>query len=491
MALLRPLPEAARSISVSGLCFDSRKARPGAVFAAFAGEKADGRQYARQAVERGCVAVISDMEPLEGFEGVWLRVEHGRKALGLMARNLFAGALAAVLLTGITGTNGKTTTCFLVDAVLRQAGFLTALIGTIEYRVGGEVRPAPNTTPESVVIWELVEELFGLGGTHLSLEMSSHALQLCRVWGLSVHTAVFTNLTQDHLDHHITMENYFASKAELFRGQGAPPPRFAVLNADDAWAHRIPTNAGTEVIWYSPSGQAGEGRRLRAYDVKSSFDGLRFRVEWEGAHYTVRSPLLARVNVANLLAAFGAGLTYGLSPGVIVQGLESCLAVPGRFERIDEGQPFLTVVDYAHTDDALRNTLGSARELNPGRIITVFGCGGDRDRKKRPLMGQAAGELSDYVVLTSDNPRGEEALDIMNDALVGLRRTDTPHLCEPDRERAIRRAIEEAGPRDLIVIAGKGHERFQEIKGVKLPFDDRETARRILRSFGYRKEARS
>lgn len=489
MALLAPLPEAARSITASGLCFDSRKARPGAVFAAFAGANASGRQYARQAMESGCVAVVSDLAPPDGFPGMWLRVEHGRKALALMARTFFAEAAAEIRVTGVTGTNGKTTTCYLVDAILRQAGFKTALIGTIEYRVGDDVRPAPNTTPESVEIYEILDDLRGIGGTHASLEISSHALELGRVWGLAVHTAVFTNLTQDHLDYHSTMEKYFAAKAELFRGQDAPPPRHAVLNADDAWARRIHTNAGTEVLWYSPSGQAGGGRMLRPHGVKSGFDGLRFRVEWDGAQYPVRSPLVARVNVANLLAAFGAGLSYGLSPGVIVQGLESCKAVPGRFERIDEGQPFLVVVDYAHTDDALRNTLSSARALEPGRILTVFGCGGERDRKKRPLMGQAAGELSDYVVLTSDNPRGEEPLDIMNDALVGLCRTDTPHLCEPDRERAIRRAIEEAGPRDLIVIAGKGHESYQEIQGRKLPFDDRETARRILRSFGYRKEA--
>jgi len=484
-----PLPEQARGVAVSGLCFDSRKAGPGKVFVAFPGAKVDGRVFARQALERGCVAVVSELDPPAEFDGLWIVVEHGRKALARMARTLYAAAADAIRVTGITGTNGKTTTSYLIDSVLRAAGRTTALVGTIEYHVGPAVKPAPNTTPESLEIYELLNELHQIGGTDAVMEVSSHALELGRVWGMAFHAAVFTNLTRDHLDFHITMERYFEAKEALFRGQDAPAPRYAVLNADDAWSRKLRLGDTTETIWYSPSGQSSGERTLRPRDVETSFDGLRFRVEWKGMQYPLRSHLAARINVANLLAAFGAGLAHGLSPDVIVRGLEACTAVPGRFERVDEGQPFLVAVDYAHTDDALRNTLRAARELNPGRIITVFGCGGDRDRAKRPLMGQAAGELSDYVVLTSDNPRSEDPLAIINDALVGLRRTDTPHVCEPDRERAIRRAIQEAGPRDLVVIAGKGHETYQEIQGRKLDFDDRVTARRILHAFGYRKEA--
>ncbi len=485
------MPAAAGAIAVTGLCFDSRKAAPGDVFVAFAGAKADGPKFARQAMERGCVAVVSELTAPEDFDGLWVEVTHGRKALATMARTLFLEAARAITVIGITGTNGKTTTAYLIESVMRQAGLVTALVGTIEYHVAGEVFPAPNTTPESLEVYELFEALRQKGGTHAVMEISSHALALGRVWGLDVFTAVFTNLTRDHLDFHQTMEEYFAAKARLFAGQGAPAPRYAVLNADDAWARKIGLDTATNVIWYSPSGEAAGESVLRPRDVESGFDGLRLRIEWQGSSYSVRSPLAARINVANLLAAFGAGLSLGLAPELIVRGLEACKAVPGRFERIDEGQPFLVAVDYAHTDDALRNTLKAARELNPGRVLTVFGCGGDRDRAKRPLMGQAAGEMSDYVVLTSDNPRSEDPLAIMNDALVGLRRTDTPHVCEPDRERAILKVIQEARPRDLIVIAGKGHEPYQVLKDRTIPFDDREVARRILQTFGYRKEVRA
>ncbi|MBK7928279.1 MAG: UDP-N-acetylmuramoyl-L-alanyl-D-glutamate--2,6-diaminopimelate ligase [Bryobacterales bacterium] len=489
VALRAPLAEQARGLRVSGLCFDSRKAGEGKVFVAFVGAKADGRAFARQAMERGCVAVVSELEAPADFEGLWIVVEHGRKALARMARTLYAAAAYAIRLCAVTGTNGKTTTSYLIDSILRAAGLTTAMVGTIEYHVGEAVKPAPNTTPESLEIYELLEELRQIGGTDAVMEVSSHALELGRVWGMAFHTAVFTNLTRDHLDFHVTMERYFAAKESLFLGQEGPAPRVAVLNADDAWAHKLRLAETTEVIWYSPSGQMAGERVLRAREVETGFDGLRMRVEWKGMQHPLRSQMVARINVANLLAAFGAGLAHGIAPEVIVRGLEACKAVPGRFERIDEGQPFLVAVDYAHTDDALRNTLRAARELNPGRIITVFGCGGDRDRAKRPLMGLAAGELSNYVVLTSDNPRSEDPLAIINDALVGLRRTDTPHVCEPDRERAIRRAIQEAGPRDLVVIAGKGHETYQQIQDRKLDFDDRVTARRILHAFGYRKEA--
>ena len=479
------LPAGAGGLPVSGLCFDSRKAGPGKVFFAFLGEHADGRDFARAAIGGGCVAVVSELPPPAEFEGLWIRVPHARRTLALMARRLYRGAAGSIALVGVTGTNGKTTTAYLVDSVMRSAGKITALVGTIEYRVGAERRKAPNTTPESLEIYEVLERLRELGGTHAVMEVSSHALALGRVWGMAFEAGVFTNLSRDHLDFHKTMDAYFAAKEEMFLGQDAPPPRTAVLNADDPWARRIRLRPETRALWYSASGGRAE---LQARNAESGFGGLRFDVEHEGRRYPVRSALAARVNVANILAAFGAGLALGFPPEEILRGIEDCRAVPGRFERIDEGQPFFVAVDYAHTDDALRNTLKAARELKPGRIVTVFGCGGDRDREKRPLMGQAAGELSDFVVLTSDNPRSEDPLAIINDALVGLRRTDTPHVCEADREKAIRRAIGEAGPRDLVVIAGKGHEDYQIFKDGRIHFDDREVARKVLREFGYRKE---
>jgi UDP-N-acetylmuramoyl-L-alanyl-D-glutamate--2,6-diaminopimelate ligase len=303
------------------------------------------------------------------------------------------------------------------------------------------------------------------------------------VYGVQFHTTAFTNLTRDHLDFHKTMEDYFAAKQLLFLGNGAAPPKWAVINRDDAYGRAMQVNPGTEVLWYGLE----EGATARAWNVSSGFSGLRFEIQHGGNTYSVESALVGEINVYNILAAWCTGLSYGIDPRVITRGIADCRAVPGRFERVEEGQPFLVVVDYAHTDDALRNVIAVARGLAEKRVITLFGCGGDRDRAKRPLMGMAAAEHSDFVVLTSDNPRSEDPLDIMNDALVGLRRFDTPHVAEPDRATAIRRAIETAEPGDVVVLAGKGHETYQTLKDTTIPFDDREVARSILRSFGWGK----
>jgi UDP-N-acetylmuramoyl-L-alanyl-D-glutamate--2,6-diaminopimelate ligase len=269
----------------------------------------------------------------------------------------------------------------------------------------------------------------------------------------------------------------------LFTGAGAPPPRFAAINRDDKYGAKLKTGPETDVLWYG----LGKDATVRAKHISSSFDGLRFEVQSGSQRFGIQSALIGRINVYNILAACCAGLTYGLPAETIARGVAQCRAVPGRFERVDEGQPFVVVVDYAHTDDALRNVISMARSLEPTRVVTLFGCGGDRDRTKRPLMGQVAAELSDLVVLTSDNPRSEDPLDIMNDVLVGLRRKDTPCLVEPDRATAIRRAIEEARPGDILILAGKGHETYQVLKDRTIPFDDREVAREVLRGFGYRR----
>ena len=355
------------------------------------------------------------------------------------------------------------------------------MTGTIEYRIGRDVLPAANTTPESLDVHRVMQALSRAGGSHLTMEVSSHGLALARIYGMRFHTAVFTNLTRDHLDFHGNMEDYFAAKKLLFEGAGGPVPQAMVLNADDEWAHKLP--ASGQVYWYG----LGDRATLRATGISSTLEGLRFTVEFDGKRRQVESALAGKVNVYNILAAYGAALSYGLVPEVIETGIRACTAVPGRFERVDEGQPFGVFVDYAHTDDALRNTIATARKLARGRVITLFGCGGDRDREKRPLMGQAAGELSDFVVLTSDNPRSEDPLQIINDALVGLRRQDVRHVVEPDRTTAIRKAISEASAGDIVVLAGKGHETYQVLKEGTIDFDDRETARRILRAFGYGK----
>jgi UDP-N-acetylmuramoyl-L-alanyl-D-glutamate--2,6-diaminopimelate ligase len=427
------------------------------------------------------VAVVSESECPPG-PARWIRVEHGRQALALAARNYYGKPDERLGLTGITGTNGKTTTAYLIDSVLRASGHTTALVGTIEYHLAGRVLPAVNTTPESLDLVRLFAELESAGGTHATLEVSSHALALGRVYGLHFHTAVFTNLTRDHLDFHGTMENYFAAKQALLAGAGGAPPRFAVLNRDDEYARKLKVDAKTEAIWYG----LGQESDLRALHISSGFHGLRFDVQHGKLRFAVESPLMGRINVYNILAACGAGLSYGIAPEGIARGIAELRAVPGRFERVDQGQPFVVVVDYAHTDDALRNTIAVARGLNPKRVITLFGCGGDRDRSKRPLMGQAAAEASDFVVLTSDNPRSEDPLAIMNDALVGIRRVDVPHVVEPDRAAAIARALKEAREGDLVILAGKGHETYQVLRDKTIPFDDRVVAREVLRGYGYR-----
>jgi UDP-N-acetylmuramoyl-L-alanyl-D-glutamate--2,6-diaminopimelate ligase len=367
--------------------------------------------------------------------------------------------------------------------MLRHAGFVTGMVGTIEYRVAGDVRPAVNTTPESLDLMQLFAELHAAGGTHCTMEVSSHALALERVHGFAFHTVVFTNLTRDHLDFHGTMEAYFEAKARLFLGAGGPPPRCAVINADDAAGRRMTVPSETQTLWFGLQ----EGADLRATHISADFHGLRFDIEHPAGLQPVESPLAGTINVYNLLGAFGVGLSYGLSPEAAAAGLSSCQSVPGRFEKIDEGQPFLVVVDYAHTDDALRNTIATARALSPRRVITLFGCGGDRDRAKRPLMGQAAAEASDLVIVTSDNPRSEDPLVIINDAMVGVRRVDVPFVVEPDRANAIEKAIQAARAGDIVLLAGKGHETYQVLGSRTIDFDDREVARRLLRQFGYRR----
>jgi len=485
VGLKHPLaPELAGS-AVAGLEYDSRRVAQGCLFFAFPGSRTDGRQFAQDALSRGAIAVASESQAPEELIGRWVQVEHGRRALAVAARNFYGRPDERLGLTGVTGTNGKTTTAYLIDSVLRAAGHTTAMIGTIEYHLAGRVLPAVNTTPESLDLVRLFAELQQAGGTHATMEVSSHALALGRVYGLQFHTAVFTNLTRDHLDFHGTMEAYFAAKQGLFSGAGSLPPKFAVMNRDDEYARRIRFDPRTKVFWYG----LGHEPDLRARHISSGFHGLRFEVQFGRARFPVESPLIGKINVYNILAACGAGLTYGIATDTIARGIANLQAVPGRFERVDEGQPFVVVVDYAHTDDALRNVIAVARGLNPKRVITLFGCGGDRDRTKRPLMGQAAAQASDLVVLTSDNPRSEDPLSIMNDALVGIRRLDVPHIVEPDRAAAIARALKEAREGDIVILAGKGHETYQVLKDRTIPFDDRTVARELLKGYGYSKKS--
>ncbi|MDQ6666450.1 MAG: UDP-N-acetylmuramoyl-L-alanyl-D-glutamate--2,6-diaminopimelate ligase [Acidobacteriota bacterium] len=475
--LKRPLaPEMARQL-VGGLEYDSRKVEKGYLFFAFPGLKADGREFVQEALERGAIAVVSESGP-------WIEVTHGRQALAVAAGNFYNRVDERIFLTGITGTNGKTTTSYLIDSILRAAGKKTALIGTIEYHLGDRVLPAVNTTPESLDVYRLLNELEQIGGTHATMEVSSHALALGRVYGMHFHTAVFTNLTRDHLDFHRTMEDYFDAKQMLFSGAGSQPPPFAAVNGDDPYGMQIRIAPGTTVLRYGMSPEA----TVKARHVSSTFDGLRFEVQSGKTRFDVESKLIGKINVYNILAACCVGLSYQLPVETIARGISDCTGIPGRFERVDEGQPFVVVVDYSHTDDALKNAILVARGLSPRRVITLFGCGGDRDRTKRPVMGEVAAELSDLVVLTSDNPRSEDPLEIMNDVMVGLRRKDTRLIVEPDRATAIKRAIEEARPGDFVILAGKGHETYQVLKDRTIAFDDRAVARDVLKGFGYVKK---
>ena len=460
---------------VSGLAYDSRLVQSANLFFAFPGARADGRRFAADAIAKGALAVVSESERPPDFAPPWIQVAHGRKALAAASRNFFGAPDERLFLAAITGTNGKTTTSYLIDHILQAAGFKTSLVGTIGYHVAGRPLPAANTTPESLDLFKLLDQSVREGVTHFVLENSSHAQALGRSHGLAVHTAIFTNLTRDHLDFHGTMESYFEAKCRMF----AAGPRAAVINHDDEWGRRISVPEGTQVFWYGLQPDAG----YRAVNVRNDFSGLRFDIQTAAGLVAIESPLVGHINVYNILSAFCCGLSFGLDPVAIARGVAACPAVPGRFERIDEGQPFLVAVDYAHTDDAIRNVITVARSLQPKRVITLFGCGGDRDRTKRPLMGKAAAEASDFVVLTSDNPRSEDPMDIIADVMPGMEPYSTPRLIEPEREMAIRMVLERAEPGDIVLLTGKGCETSQVLAGRTIDFDDREVSRRILRQW--------
>ena len=462
---------------------DSRKVQPGALFVAIPGVATDGALFARDAVSRGAIAVVSETPaPADWPAGTaWVQVTEARKALAITAANFFERPATALKLTGVTGTNGKTTTTSLIDSILRASGAKTGLFGTISYHTPSGEYPAPNTTPESVDLQNFFAEIRDAGGTYATMEASSHALAMDRLWGCHFATAVFTNLTRDHIDFHKNFENYFAAKRRLFGGTGAGEPDFSIINTDDEWGKKL-VGMGKKTITYG----LHNGSDLKAKKFQLSFSGLNFTAQTPQGPIQVESALVGRINVYNILAAIGAGIGLGIPNDIIETGIRNLHAVAGRFQRIDQGQPFLVVVDYAHTDDALENLIRTARELNPkGRIITVFGCGGSRDRTKRPIMGETSGRLSDLSILTSDNPRQEDPLKIISDIVVGTQKSGGKYVIEADRAKAIQLAITEAGAGDMVLLAGKGHEDYQIFADRTIHFDDREIARKVLRDQGY------
>ena len=478
---------------IGGLDYDSRRIQPGWLFVAMRGESTNGNRYIDVAIENGAAAVVTDSKHEHHRRGVpWAVVSHGRRALGALSANFYGHPADQLHLIGITGTNGKTTTSFLCDSILQHCGKKTALIGTIEYRVGGMVLPAPHTTPEALELNQIFAKALDSGATHAVMEVSSHALDQERVWGVPFRVGVFTNLTRDHLDYHKDMPAYFEAKSILFRGCGAPPPKFAVINADDEYGRNLahsPERVNQRVITYGIQDGDFRAANIDLRPEATSFD-LVTPENAQRSSIKIVTPLIGAVNVYNILAALAATFALGCPLEQIASAIGRFKQVPGRFERVDCGQPFTVVVDYAHTDDALRNLTKIAREfvhrgLGIGRVITVFGCGGDRDRTKRPLMGEAAGQGSDFVVLTSDNPRSEDPAQIIRDALPGLARTRTRHSVEPDRKHAIRTALIEAMPGDMVLIAGKGHEKVQITREGTFPFDDVQVVRNELEQLGY------
>jgi UDP-N-acetylmuramoyl-L-alanyl-D-glutamate--2,6-diaminopimelate ligase len=474
-------------VAVSGVEYDSRRVVSGSLFVAMRGETTDGNHYIEQAVARGAVAVVTDSAAAYNattngpLEVAVAEVPHGRRALATIAANVFAHPERKMKLSGVTGTNGKTTTAYLLEQLLRAAGRSTALFGTIEYRIADEVRPAPHTTPESRDLLALLAEGVDRGVTEAVMEVSSHALEQGRVWGIPYDVAIFTNLTQDHLDFHGTMEAYFAAKRKLFDGSQAPPPRVAVLNAEDDTQAALAETAQSagSVIWSYGTARGD----FHACDIAMRPNGMSFILVSPYGQVPIDVALTGRVNVLNVLAAAAAALARGVTLAQIAETAPKLRPVPGRFEAVDAGQPFTVVVDYAHTDDALRNVLALARDLvsvNRGRVLTVFGCGGDRDRTKRPRMGRAAAEASEIVVVTSDNPRSEEPRAIIDEILPGTAGMPATVEVEPDRSKAIALAMTKARVGDIVVIAGKGHEKTQTIGKQVLPFDDVAVARQAL-----------
>jgi UDP-N-acetylmuramoyl-L-alanyl-D-glutamate--2,6-diaminopimelate ligase len=473
---------------VAAVACDSRKVIADTLFFALPGAKTDGNEFVKDAVARGAAAIASPRPAPADLrkEIAWIELMPGagRKTMALAAANFYNHPAEALKLVGVTGTNGKTTITYIVDSILRAAGCTTGRIGTTGYDTPQGFRVATNTTPESIDLQQMFSEVRDSGGTHAVLEVSSHALTMDRTWGCHFDVAIFTNLTRDHLNFHKTFEEYFAAKKILFAGTGAGVPGVAVLNVDDPYGARLDALA-KRTLTYSVIGPAD----LTAKKIALSFHGLEFTAQTPAGLLEVRSSLVGRINVYNILAAIGAGLALDLPVAQIEEGIRNLDQVPGRFQRIDEGQPFLVVVDYAHADDALRNLISTARELNPaGRVITLFGAGGERDRSTRPPMGEAAGSQSDLVILTSDNPRTEDPLRIINDVVVGLQKVNGNYLVEPDRDAALALAIDEAKPGDIVLLAGKGHENYQILRDRTYEFDDREKARAILRRRGFVKK---
>jgi UDP-N-acetylmuramoyl-L-alanyl-D-glutamate--2,6-diaminopimelate ligase len=463
---------------VESIAYDSRRVQGNTLFVAIRGEKSDGHQFVDQAIEQGASVIVAERE-ISSPRATCLVVDDSRSALADLSAAFYGMPARKLKMAAVTGTNGKTTTTFLIKHICEKAGMRCGLLGTVQYEIGDRILPAIRTTPEALDIQELLAQIVNAGGRAAAMEVSSHALAQERTRGIEWDVAVFTNLTQDHLDFHRTMENYFEAKAKLFQDlplQSKKKGASAVINIDDRYGEKLVDRLAGKipVVTYG----LGLHADFRASNYRTEFAGTSYQLDARGRSYLVRVPLIGRFNVANSMAALAAATVMGVNLRAAILSLARSPQVPGRLELVPAKRQFQIFVDYAHTDDALRNVLKTLRELKPRKLIVVFGCGGDRDRKKRPLMGRATDELADHAIITSDNPRKENPDAIISEVEKGFRSTRYEKIVE--RAEAIRRAVAMAQPRDLVLIAGKGHEKYQEFADHTIPFDDIQVARRAL-----------
>jgi UDP-N-acetylmuramoyl-L-alanyl-D-glutamate--2,6-diaminopimelate ligase len=458
------------AVEIADLAYDASRVGPGTVFFCVPGARADGHDFAERAVSAGSIALVVE-RPLE-LDVPQLLVDDARASMAVAADAFFGEPTRALEVAGVTGTNGKTTSAFLLRSVLGAAGRSAGLVGTVEWVVGGVTRPAPHTTPEAIDLQRLFREMLDAGDESVAVEASSHGSELRRLDRVRFDALVFTNLSQDHLDLHGTMENYYQAKRRLFVGAQPPP---AAVNVGNEYGRRLAVELAETRRAPLVTFGITEGAEIRPEALEVGPHGSRFRA----AGIEIETALRGRFNVENVLGVIAAGILLDVEDDAIAEGVRAIQGVPGRFEGIDEGQPFAVIVDYAHTPDSLDTVLQAARELAERRVLCVFGAGGDRDRSKRPVMGAVAAQRADVVIVTSDNPRSEDPLAIIQDVLQGA---GMGVEIDPDRRSAIHRAVSLAGPGDVVVIAGKGHEQGQEAGGSVTPFDDRAVAREALRA---------
>ena len=486
---------------IQGIAYHSGQVQRGFLFAAIRGLRSDGHHFIEDAIRKGAEAVVVEEEQ-KVSGATMILVPSSRKALAKISANFYGDPSSRITLVGVTGTNGKTTTVYLLESILKKAGYAVGVIGTINYRYGQTFIPAPNTTPESLDLQRILAEMVRAGTTHVIMEVSSHSLDLDRVHGCQFDGAIFTNLTTDHLDYHPSMDHYFEAKKRLFSdylARSPKPARFAVINQDDARSKAISEGLNLPAYRYGLSASCP----VSVQEVRSTFEGLSCKIRTPKGSFRVQSKLIGSFNLYNLMASVGAGIAMSIPLEILREGIESLAGVPGRLERVENGRGMYIFVDYAHTPDALERSLSGLGSIldeqrllrKTGKMVALFGCGGDRDRTKRPLMGKAAGGRADLVILTSDNPRTEDPLVILGEVEAGIKganfqrwtpdtirawRTEKGYIKIPDRREAIRMAVQVSQPSDVVLIAGKGHEDYQIVGTKKLPFDDRIEVKRAL-----------